>query len=88
MNPIKNPILAGIFALTTSATFAQAPIFQAVVIRHSVADFDKWKPGFDADSTGQKAAGMTNIVVSRGIENPNDVESVFMLADVPKAKRS
>src|ERR1035437_1486191 len=60
--------------------------FNAVVIRHTVADYNVWKPFFDADSTNRNAAGLHLIGVARGIENPNDVEIPFRIDDVQKAK--
>ena len=60
--------------------------FNAVVIRHTVADFSVWKPLFDADSVNRKAAGLHLIGLARGIENQNDVEIPFMIEDVQKAK--
>jgi len=60
--------------------------FNAVVIKHNVADYNKWKPFFDADSINRKAAGMHLIGVARGIENQNEVEAPFMIDDVQKAR--
>lgn len=60
--------------------------FAVVVIKHTVADYNKWKPVFDADSTNRNAAGLHLIGLSRGIENQNEVEAPFMIDDVQKAK--
>ena len=60
--------------------------FNAVVIKHTVADFNVWKPFFDADSTNRNAAGLHQIGIARGIENQNEVEIPFMIDDVQKAK--
>jgi len=60
--------------------------FNAVVIKHTVADFNVWKPFFDADSTNRNAAGLHLIGLARGIENENEVEIPFMIDDVQKAK--
>jgi hypothetical protein len=60
--------------------------FNVVVIRHTVADYNVWKPFFDADSTNRKAAGLHLLGLSRGIENKNEVEIPFMIEDVQKAK--
>jgi len=60
--------------------------FNAVVIRHTVADYSVWKPLFDADSVNRNAAGLHLIGLARGIENQNDVEIPFMIEDVQKAK--
>ena len=60
--------------------------FNVVVIRHTVADYDVWKPFFDADSINRNAAGLHLLGLSRGIENQNEVEIPFMIEDLQKAK--
>ena len=60
--------------------------FNVVVIRHTVADYNKWKPLFDADSVNRNAAGLHALGVARGIESQNEVEIPFMIGDVQKAK--
>jgi hypothetical protein len=60
--------------------------FNAIVIRHTVTDYNKWKPFFDADSIARKTAGMHLIGIARGIDAENDVELPFMIDDVQKAK--
>jgi hypothetical protein len=60
--------------------------FNALVIHHGVADFDKWKPVFDGDTAARAQAGLHPIGLARGIDNPNTVVIPFMLDDVAKAK--
>ena len=60
--------------------------FNVVVIKHTVADYNKWKPFFDSDSVNRNAAGLREIGLARGIENQNEVEIPFMIGDVQKAK--
>ena len=60
--------------------------FDAMVIRHTVADFAKWKPAFDADAPARDAAGLHLIGVGRGILNPNEVDLPFVADSVEKAK--
>ena len=60
--------------------------FNALVIRHTVADYNVWRPYFDADSVNRNTAGLHLIGVSRGIENQNDIEIPFRIDDVQKAK--
>jgi len=60
--------------------------FNVLVIRHTVADYNVWKPFFDADSISRNAAGLHLLGLSRGIENQNEVEIPFMIEDVQKAK--
>lgn len=60
--------------------------FNVVVIRHTVADYNKWKPFFDSDSVNRNAAGLRALGLARGIENQNEVEIPFIIGDVQKAK--
>lgn len=60
--------------------------FDAMVIRHTVADYDKWKPQYDADASHREAAGVHAICVARGIENSNEVEVPTHIDDLAKAK--
>jgi len=60
--------------------------FNVVVIKHTVANYNVWKPFFDADSTNRNAAGLHLIGLARGIENQDEVEMPFMIDDVQKAK--
>lgn len=60
--------------------------FDVVDVRHTVKDYDKWRPIFDADSANRTGAGMQNIVVARDADNANDLLIVFKLADIAKAK--
>jgi hypothetical protein len=60
--------------------------FNVVVIKHNVADYNKWKPFFDSDSINRNAAGLRALGLARGIDNPNEVEIPFMIGDVQKAK--
>ena len=70
----------------TEAAGMPAVPFDAMVIRHTVADYDKWRPAFDADKPFQEAAGLHSICVSRGLQNPNDLELPFAIDSVEKAK--
>jgi len=60
--------------------------YNVLVIKHSVADYNVWKPFFDADSTNRKTFGLHLLGLSRGIENQNEVEMPFIIDDVQKAK--
>ncbi len=59
----------------------------AAIINHTVADFDSWKPLFDADESERKAAGMLGHHINRGMENPNDVTVYIAVSDVAKAQQ-
>ena len=52
-------------------------------VRHTVADYGKWRPFFDGDETRRRAAGATGVnQVYRDADNPNIV-TVFMEWDNP-----
>ena len=57
-------------ATTPAAAFTP---FNVVLIKHTVKDYAKWRPFFDADDSIRKAMGMTNIIVGRGIDNINSL---------------
>jgi quinol monooxygenase YgiN len=60
--------------------------FKVVLIKHTVADFDKWKPAFVEHASKRTEYGMTDLDLLRGIDNPNQVLIVEKTADVQKAK--
>ena len=49
-----------------------------VSVRHTVADYAKWRPVFDADESNRRAAGATGVQqVYRDLETPNDITVVM-----------
>jgi hypothetical protein len=42
-----------------------------VFIHHPVADYDKWRPVYDADASRRAAAGITDVAVLRDADDPN-----------------
>ena len=74
----------------TKATEVQPDIFKpfnAVLIKHTVTDYAKWKAVFDGDSSFRNQAGLHLMgPIARGLENKNTVEIGFALDDVTKAK--
>lgn len=63
-----------------------AKLEQVFIIQHKVANFMKWKPVFDANDSAQRAAGLTNYILGRGIKDSNWVVIILKMADVEKAK--
>jgi hypothetical protein len=57
-----------------------------LLIHHKVADYAKWRAGFDAHKSMQDAAGLTNAHVYQAVTNPNDVTITFDVGDLDKAK--
>ena len=56
-----------------------------MVMNFEVDDYDAWKPQFDADPAGRKDHGATGHVVSRSVENPNEV---FVRVEFPSADQA
>ncbi|MEO6851714.1 MAG: hypothetical protein ABI203_09030 [Mucilaginibacter sp.] len=74
-------------AADTTKKVAAVPVpFDVADITHTVKDYDKWRPGFDADSVNRKAAGMQDLVVGRDADSANRTLVVLKLSDVAKAK--
>lgn len=48
-----------------------------IFITHPVADFEKWRPYFDADKPRRTAAGLTDVAVLRDVDDPGSVWIVF-----------
>ena len=56
----------------------------AVVVRHTVADFDVWKSAFDADEDRRRAASVVGHHINRGENNPNDLSIYIAATDAAK----
>lgn len=57
-----------------------------VLVRHKVANFSKWKAGYDSHDSVRLAAGLHNFVIGRGIEDSNTVLVALRADDMAKAK--
>lgn len=56
-------------------------------IVHKVKDFDAWVKVFDAEGPATRAAnGMNDLVLGRGVDDPNLVHIVFDVTNMAKAK--
>jgi len=56
-------------------------------LRVNVADYDKWRMGFDANESIRKAAGSTGVnQFYRDVDNPNNVTLVLEWDDADKAR--
>jgi hypothetical protein len=73
-------------ALSTVGTVGAAQAAGMMIVHHMVADYAKWRPGFDGDKSNQEAAGLTNPHVYQAVDNPKDVTITFDMADPAKAK--
>ncbi len=64
---------------------------QWVVVTHKVKDFDAWLKVFDNEGTANRASqGLIDVLLARGIDDPNIVHLVFDIKenDMAKAKAS
>ena len=57
-----------------------------VFVRHDVADFDTWKPGFDEHGAVRREYGLTDVGLYREVENGNSVTIVLTTDDVGRAR--
>jgi hypothetical protein len=48
-------------------------------------DYDAWKPGFDGDPVGREQAGAKSHIVSRSVDNPNEV---FIRVEFPSVEQA
>jgi hypothetical protein len=69
----------------TPAPAAFTP-FDVVEIAHTVKDYAKWRTAFNMDSTARKASGLTDIVVARENDKPNNIFIALNVSDIQKAK--
>ena len=60
---------------------------QWVIVTHKVKDFDAWLKVYDGEGTATRASqGMVDVVLARGIDDPNLVQVGFDITDMAKAK--
>lgn len=58
----------------------------AIMLLHfEVDDYDAWKPQFDEDPAGRREAGATSHMISRGVDNPNEV---FIRVEFPSVDQA
>jgi hypothetical protein len=77
----------------TTAAVAQAPAlppaftpFNLLIVKHKVADFDKWKVGYMAHDSMRRASGIMHAHMGRGMEDSNMVVVFDSVSDIQKAK--
>jgi hypothetical protein len=59
---------------------------RSIFVRHKVADYDAWKPGFDDHGRVRREYGLTDAGLYRSTDDPNDVTIVMTTDDVPRAQ--
>ena len=60
--------------------------FKVMMIKHTVADFEKWKVVFVSHEATRKESGQTDLALLRGADNTNQVMIIEKIDDVQKAK--
>jgi heme-degrading monooxygenase HmoA len=59
-----------------------------VNVRHTVADYEEWRPFFDADEARRRAAGATGVnQVYRDVDDPNTVTVVVEWDNAENARK-
>jgi hypothetical protein len=57
-------------------------------VRHTVADYAKWRPVFDSDASNRRAGGATGVQsVYRDQANPNDITLVLEWDNAENAQK-
>ncbi|KAA9042103.1 hypothetical protein FW778_08820 [Ginsengibacter hankyongi] len=64
-----------------------APPAITMLIKHKVANFAKWFPGYEAHDSARAASGLHNFVVARGLKDSNMVMVALHVDDTAKAKQ-
>ncbi len=57
-----------------------------IFVRHDVADFDTWKPGYDEHGAVRRDYGLSDAGLYRDDENPNSVTIVLTTDDPGRAR--
>jgi len=60
--------------------------YKAVLVEHTVKDYDAWYKVFKASDSIPKAYGLSDPSVGRGLDNDKDVFVYTMAADIQKAR--
>jgi quinol monooxygenase YgiN len=58
----------------------------AVVVSHTVSNFDHWKRVFDADQAARKSAGLLGHHINRGADDPNRLAVYLPATDRARAE--
>lgn len=67
-------------------TAAPAALFSAVVVKHTVSDYAKWKVAFDANAQARTDTELTPLSVMQDKDNPNQVFVSMKAANLQKAR--
>jgi hypothetical protein len=80
-------LTATVASLAIATSVSAAPAGPPLLVIHQiVADYAKWRPGYDAHASARTDAGLTNCSVRTEADNPNSVFVACVMADLAKAK--
>jgi hypothetical protein len=57
-----------------------------LIVRHTVKDFDVWKPIYQDHEAMRQRYGISESGLYRDVEKPNDVVLVFRVEDIERAR--
>jgi uncharacterized protein (DUF1330 family) len=57
-----------------------------IIVRHTVKDFDAWKPYYDEHATSRERYGIHDGGLYREAEEPRNVVMVFQTDDIDRAQ--
>jgi hypothetical protein len=57
-----------------------------LLVHHRVRNFDQWKPLYDAHLPARQQAGVKEVRLLHGADDPNDVTLLFEASDLSKAQ--
>ena len=55
-------------------------------IYHEVADFKRWKPVYDEHEPARRKAGLKEVLLLQGTDNPREVVLLLETGDIRKAR--
>jgi heme-degrading monooxygenase HmoA len=58
-----------------------------LLVRHKVADYDKWKPFFDQHGTTRQRSGSQGGQLLRNADDPNELIILFQWGTLEKARQ-
>lgn len=70
----------------TTTVVAEFMPFKVMLIKHKVADYDKWRKVYDAHDSIRQAYGISHYIVGRGIDDANMILTITKINEVQKAK--
>jgi hypothetical protein len=72
--------------MTPPASAPSENLVDLLIIKHQVADYDKWKAAYDSHDSNRINNGLHNFIIGRGMDNSNMVVVILKMDDVNKAK--